>query len=297
MIGGVRVERTESDFTAFDVEFVDGDIDPAPPQSCGPKSYTNWLPGLQMRMPCTATCIVRAAWTNTIGRPVLRVERAVPPLRHRGSRRRAGRVRRRDRDGQFRPRSARVHEPRPLGRVVPAAVRACSRRGIFYKDIDNPIFTRLQQLEDVDFEGRFYSELDIVQPQNADSGEILGMELNYQQAFSMLPAPFDGLGMALDYSYSDSEATVFDRDSKVPFFLQSEHVANLALFYERSGLGLRLAYSYRSEYLDALGDVAGDRPLRGRHTVSSTSRPATTSARRSPCSCSCQNITDEPLRS
>src|SRR4030095_12092479 len=125
---------------------------------------------------------------------------------------------------------------------------------IFYKDIDTPIFTRVQQLEEVDFEGRFYEELEIVQPQNAESGEIFGIELNYQQAFTMLPAPFDGLGISLGYTYSDSEATVFDRDEKVPFFLQSEHVANLALFYERAGLGLRLGYSYKSEYLDAIRD-------------------------------------------
>jgi TonB-dependent receptor len=126
--------------------------------------------------------------------------------------------------------------------------------GIFYKDIDNPIFTRVQQLEEVDFEGRFYEELEIVQPQNAESGEILGIELNYQQAFTMLPAPFDGLGVSLGYTYSDSEAAVFDRDEDVPFFLQSEHVANVSIFYERSGLGLRLGYSYKSEYLVALGD-------------------------------------------
>jgi TonB-dependent receptor len=126
--------------------------------------------------------------------------------------------------------------------------------GLFYKDIENPIFTQVQQLEEVDFEGRFYSELEIVQPQNADSGEIIGLEFNYQQAFGNLPAPFDGLGIGLGYTYSDSEVDVFDRTKKLPFFLQSEHIANLAVFYERSGLGLRLGYSYRSEYLEAVGE-------------------------------------------
>ena len=131
--------------------------------------------------------------------------------------------------------------------------------GVFYKDIDNPIFTRVQQLvpegeDEVIFEGRRYEDLEFIQPQNADNGEIFGVELNYQQAFTMLPAPFDGLGVSIGYMYSDSEAEVVDRDEKVPFFLQSEHVANLALFYERGGLGLRLGYSYKSEYLDAIGD-------------------------------------------
>jgi TonB-dependent receptor len=126
--------------------------------------------------------------------------------------------------------------------------------GLFYKDIDNPIYQRFTQIEEEEFEGRFYEELEILQPENAKSGEILGIELNYQQSFTMLPAPFDGLGVSASYTYSDSEAEVFGRDEKVPFFLQSDHVANLALFYERNRLGMRLGYSYRSEYLETLGE-------------------------------------------
>jgi outer membrane receptor protein involved in Fe transport len=58
----------------------------------------------------------------------------------------------------------------------------------------------------------------------------------------------------VNYTFTDSEATVFDRDEPVPFFLQSDHIANAALFYERSGFEARLAYTYYSTYLDALGD-------------------------------------------
>jgi len=38
-----------------------------------------------------------------------------------------------------------------------------------------------------------------------------------------------------------------------PFFERSERGGNLALFYARRGLGLRLACSYRSEYSNSLG--------------------------------------------
>jgi TonB-dependent receptor len=127
---------------------------------------------------------------------------------------------------------------------------------VFFKDIENPIFTRLQTLEDVDFEGRFYSELEIEQPVNARTGEILGVELGFQQQFTGLPGLLRGLGVSLSYTWTDSEAEVFDRDEKVPFFLQSKHIGNAALFYELHGLELRLAYAYRSEYLDSLGNTA-----------------------------------------
>ncbi len=130
--------------------------------------------------------------------------------------------------------------------------------GVFYKDIENPIFTRVQTLEDEVFEGRFYSELEIVQPQNADSGEIFGIELGYQQQFSMLPGFLRGFGISIGYTYTDSEAQTQDRAEKVPFFLQSDHVGNVALFYELSGLELRLGYAYRSEYLVELGDSSAE---------------------------------------
>jgi len=258
VIGGVRVERTESDFSAHDLEFVDGDIDPAPPQVTGSKSYTNWLPGLQMRYAATPDLLVRAAWTNTIGRPSYEQNVPFRIFETEAVEDDEGEVVEGVFEGAIETGNADLDPLESMNfdlsveyYLQPSGVLAA---GVFYKDIDNPIFTRVQQLEEVDFEGRFYEELEIVQPQNAESGEIFGIELNYQQAFSMLPAPFDGLGISLGYTYSDSEATVFDRESDVPFFLQSEHVANLALFYERGGLGLRLGYSYKSEYLDSLGD-------------------------------------------
>ena len=44
-----------------------------------------------------------------------------------------------------------------------------------------------------------------------------------------------------------------ERDDPVPFFLQSENIGNVSVFWEKHGLELRLGYAYRSEYLDALG--------------------------------------------
>ena len=217
----------------------------------GSKSYTNWLPGLQARFAPMDNLIVRAAWTNTIGRPSY--EQTVP-----------FRIFETEPDGvdvfegeieegnpQLDPIESANYDLTVEWYLRPAGIIS---GGVFYKDIEHPIFTRVQTLEDEQFEGRFYSELQVTQPQNASSGEILGFEFNFQQQFRTLPSPFDGLGIALGYTYSDSEATVFDRTDKVPFFLQSDHVGNIALFYEKHGVEFRLAYAYRSEYLEALGD-------------------------------------------
>src|SRR5690606_27123683 len=68
-IGGVRVEQTDTDFDAYDIVFVDDDAPNPPPQVNGNKKYTNWLPDLLMTYAAREDLLIRAAWTNTIGRP------------------------------------------------------------------------------------------------------------------------------------------------------------------------------------------------------------------------------------
>ena len=49
------------------------------------------------------------------------------------------------------------------------------------------------------------------------------------------------------------------RVGNLPLFLQSRDVGTAQVFYEKYGLAVRAAYSYRSPYLDALGvDAASD---------------------------------------
>ena len=245
-VGGVRVEKTETDFQAYDIVFVDGDTVDPPPQVTGSKEYTNWMPGVQMTWAIKENLLMRAAWTNTIGRPsyeqnvpfrVFELEEGDP--------------------GEFEGEiEAGNSDLDPLesanydltfewytdnGGLLSA--------GVFMKDIDNPIFNRVQDLEDVTFEGRFYTDLQITQPQNASTGEIVGVELGFQHQFVSLPGWLSGFGLSASYTWTDSEADLEEREDPVPFFLQSENVANVSLYWEKHGLELRLGYAYRSEYL------------------------------------------------
>jgi len=253
VIAGIRAEQTDIRFTAYDLEFVDGDIVDPPPKTRGKNDYTNWLPGITARWAIEEDLILRAAWTNTIGRPS--PEQNAPY-----------RIFEIDTVGVD-VYEAEIEAGNPDLKALESANYDLALEwylqpagllsgGLFYKDIQNPIFERFLELEDVDFEGRFYEELFIVQPQNAKSGYIFGVELNYQQQFSMLPGLWSGLGVALSYTWTDSEAKIFDRSKEVPLFLQSEDVANLALYYEIKGLEVRIAYAYRSSYLDAVGESA-----------------------------------------
>ncbi len=252
IIGGVRYEQTDTSYSAYDLVFVDGDAEPPAPVS-GENDYNHTLPSLHLRWALRDDLLLRAAWTNTLGRPSYEV---LAPFR----------IFQIDEDEDD-PDVFEGEAEQGNSNLVPlesmnfdAALEwylesgGILAAGVFYKDIEHPIFTRITEIEEEDYQGRFFSELEITTTDNADSGEIFGVELNYQQQFLGLPSLFAGFGVALNYTYTDSEATVFDRDDPVPFFLQSEHVGNAALFYEWAGFEARLAYTYYSTYLDAIGD-------------------------------------------
>jgi TonB-dependent receptor len=258
-VGGVRVEKTETDFQAYDIVFVDGEASNPPPQVLGTKDYTNWMPGLQMTWAMKENVLLRAGWTNTIGRPSY--EQNVP-----------FRIFELEDTGDVTEEGDPVFEGEiEMGNSDLDPLESMNwdltlewytenggllSAGIFYKDIKNPIFTRLLNIEGEEFEGRFYDELQIAQPQNAVDGNILGVELGFQHQFVNLPGWLSGFGLSASYTWTDSEANTDERDEAVPFFLQSDNIGNLSLFWEKNGLEFRLGYAYRSEYLDSLGDEA-----------------------------------------
>jgi iron complex outermembrane receptor protein len=77
----------------------------------------------------------------------------------------------------------------------------------------------------------------IDRPVNGSGGRNQGIELNYQQPI------FGGFGIIANYTYSDASAANGD-----PIPSNSEHSANLSLFFENSLVSTRLSYNYRSDF-------------------------------------------------
>ncbi len=76
---------------------------------------------------------------------------------------------------------------------------------------------------------------------NGGSGKVAGLELAYQQQLNFFP----GLGVNVNYTYSDSEQP--DGNQLLD---TSEHQFNGQVYWENDDVQLRLAYNWRSEYLD-----------------------------------------------
>jgi iron complex outermembrane receptor protein len=114
---------------------------------------------------------------------------------------------------------------------------------LFFKDLQNHIGNAQENLS---FNGVDY---EFTGPVNGDGGKIKGLEVLFQQAFTGLPAPFDGLGVYANYSYTDSSVKEFIPENN-PYTLGglSKDVANLTLWYYNEGFEARVSYDYRSEY-------------------------------------------------
>ena len=97
---------------------------------------------------------------------------------------------------------------------------------------------------------------------NGERGQIAGLELAYSQQFTILPAPFDGLGFLANYTATSSSATFPSRPGeKLAFIGQSKSIGNVALTYEKHGFFLRVALNFRSPRLredEPLGATAAD---------------------------------------
>ena len=109
-----------------------------------------------------------------------------------------------------------------------------------------------------DIDGVIRREVPVTSEINAAGGTIDGLELSYQQALDFLPAPFDGLGIAINATYAPSDSANKDvDDNTLPIQDNSEKSANVVLWYEKDALQFRIAANYRSDRLDSLGKKLG----------------------------------------
>ena len=142
----------------------------------------------------------------------------------------------------------------------------------FYKDVSDFIVDVEYEAQDVNgndqidaaellvFNGIAFNEAVI--PLNGSNAEIYGLELGFAMQWDMLPAPFDGIITQANYTYTDAQGTVPDggagtlgqvgdvRTISLP--ATSKHTLNGTIGYDKGPLSLRLAATYRDDYLDEL---------------------------------------------
>lgn len=233
-IAGLRYEGT--DFEAKGTGIRDGAFE----STRSSHSYDHWLPGLHARYQLNDSTQLRAAWTNTVVRPTF--GQLAPGFVIDGDEASFGNP---DLD-PLESMNIDLGIEHYMGRagVVSAFV--------FYKDIDSFVYnTDLAGTGD----WTAFSEADTFA--NGDSAKLYGLELAYSQKFDWLPAPWNGLLVGANATFSRSDATIegqgMKRDIDLPN--QSDTVGNLMLGWENDRLSLRVSANYKSDYLAEVATV------------------------------------------
>ena len=126
--------------------------------------------------------------------------------------------------------------------------------GFFWKRIDDFIF--IQTIDDYPFAGRVFDEATVAQ--NGDQADGIGIELNYQQHFGFLGAPWDAFLVGVNFTHVDASATTID-GRKIDMPKQSRNIAGVVVGYDKHGFDIRLAMKYRDRYIDSLEGEGEDR--------------------------------------
>jgi len=140
--------------------------------------------------------------------------------------------------------------------------------GLFYKDIEDFIATRSirERRDNVPFQfelpdgsvGDFTSNnvlFDTERPLNVGDAEITGIEVNLQQKFTFLPAPFDGFGINANATWVSGELDLVSGESIDALPLQVDQLWNVQLFYERGGFRGSIAARFNGGKIDELGSL------------------------------------------
>ena len=232
LLPGIRFERTSLDTDGFEFDSETEELTPASASN----SYNNIFPMVHARVSIDESTNLRGAFTSTIFRP--NFFDLVP---------------------------FRIRDDEDLAIGNPAIEASTSRNfdllferydrniglvsaGVFYKQIDKPIF-----LSTTDNELGGETE----QPVNATDGSIVGFELALQKRFSSLPGFWGGLGMFANFTWTDSKATQPNgRETRLAG--QADRVANFALSYERGRFSGQVSTNFTGNSILEAGEDAED---------------------------------------
>jgi len=122
--------------------------------------------------------------------------------------------------------------------------------GLFYKKVNGFLAggTIVQSFNGIDY--------DVSTTVNSGNGEVKGAEIGYQQFFDFLPGVLSGLGVQANYTYVDSSVSNpfstpgSNIPQQVPLEKLSKHSYNIVGLYEKGPVTARVAWSWRSSYLD-----------------------------------------------
>lgn len=255
LVYGVRWEAT--DVRSFGqrivIDDVSGSGEPLPQTVSFSDEYDFLLPSVNLRYAFSDELILRAAYYETFARPSFADLSPGGEIEF-------------EEDGGETELSAEIGNPllQPLEAVnIDVSIEwydtgiGVLSAGLFYKELDNFIVLAdtAGQIDLTQFVGAVaVDDAEVLQPINGDKADLLGVELNWVKKLNELPGPWSGLLLSANATFTDSEAELALRPTKIDLPRQSDTVFNLAVGYETESFSARLASTYKSDALLALED-------------------------------------------
>ena len=217
------------------------------------RSYNDWLPSLNVRYNLTDDVIARFAAARVMSRPTLGTLSPSTTV-------------------NANVRSITINNPNVdpyLADQLDLSLEYYLDNGgllsaaLFYKDVKNFVVntTRIETLNVTVKEtgNQIQLPFTIFQPDNGAGAELKGVELGMQMPFSFLPGFWNGFGAIVNFTYLDAgKAQVTQGGPPLPLPGVSKNSYNLVGYYERGGFSGRLAYNYRSSFVNSTTANFGD---------------------------------------
>jgi TonB-dependent receptor len=255
--GGIRVESTQDDLHAFQLNFDPntGNFVPPPVPLATTNSYINVFPSVQAQYRFGADTTLRMTYGIGIARPNfgdIAPFRIVDPNASPTVPVSLG-------NPSLKPTHAQnfdvllEHYFNPHGLI---------QGGFFYKALTDPIYESvLTPITSGQFAGKEQSE-----PLNGPSAHLSGIEMAWQQGLSFLPGALNGMGVSANYSYVTSQASFpvgFGRTDHPTLVRTAPNNWNFDVTYDKKGVSARMGLSHNDANLWSYGpsnlkDPSGD---------------------------------------
>ena len=286
---GVRVVKTRSEATGAFVGAETPTLDPTIPQGVVPvfvrtatqgtytNDYTNTLPSLNVRVKLSDKLQARFAAARALARPDYSQLQAYTTLGISVSGVGAGARTELTGSASGNPNL----EPTKSDQLDATlewyfAPTGSLTAAVFHKKLSDVVTNTLYNVPYAATNGQIY-QFSTTAPVNGAKGKADGIEVAYSQFFDFLPGLLSGFGLQANYTYVDSSQELYKLPSNVttgqqaalalnqlgvdtdgstfgelPLTNLSKHTYNVALMYEKGPVSARLAYNWRSKYLQAV---------------------------------------------
>lgn len=267
LLGGLRYERTDVDYSAYRIKVNDNQWFDTINELNDKRTHEFFLPQAQVKYSFNDNLNLRAAVTYTFSRPSFD---DVIPFRYE------------ERD-EIKYGNPDLEYPTSINYDLLVENYLTSggiiSGGLFYKDIENFIFTYKRYAHEG--EPQSFSLKEIETPLNGLDAFVYGAEVQTQFKADFLPGFLMNFGLYVNYTFTYSEAYIYKRypanystdvippgtDPTEVFYNQTEkekislpgqamHSANIALFYDSPRVYAKLAANYHDTFLYSVGGDA-----------------------------------------